>query len=102
VIPLGVDESRKSDELLGEVDCWLLFLLEDEDEEGNPTNSQSTLSEAASLRRPPAGPLEKAYFERRRILLRKLFILNWAWPPMLPPETSVSHISAAQNLPGLC
>ena len=59
--------------------------------EGNPTNSQSTLSEAASLLLPPAGPAEKAYLERRRILVRKLFILNWAFSP-LEVATSVSHM----------
>ena len=71
--PLEVEESRKRLELLGETCCcWLLFLLE---VEGNPTNSQSTLSEAGSLLRPPLRPLEKAYLERLRILVRKLFIL---------------------------
>jgi hypothetical protein len=100
--PVDVDASRKRLEQLGEVwfccCCWLLFLLL---VEGNPTNSQSTLSEAGSRLRPPAWPLEKAYLERLRILVRRLFILRWAWLATLPPvvATSVSHMAV---VPVLC
>ena len=69
---MDVEASRKRLELFGETCCWLLLRL---DEDGNPTNSQSTFSEAGSLLRPPARLLEKAYLERLRILVRKLFIL---------------------------
>jgi len=36
-------------------------------DEGNPTNSQSTLSEAGSRRRTPPWPLENAYLDLFRI-----------------------------------